>query len=73
MLAMTAANDKPHLVLILHHDDPEREFAYDRTAPGWGRLDKLWDEANERHWQIVSMKNDFRLVFPPQIGANESK
>jgi phosphoserine phosphatase len=73
MLAMTAANDKPHLVLILHHDDPEREFAYDRTAPNWGRLDKLWDEANERHWQIVSMKNDFRLVFPPQMKANESR
>jgi phosphoserine phosphatase len=73
MLAMTAANDKPHLVLILHHDDPEREFAYDRTAPSSGRLDKLWDEANEHHWQIVSMKNDFRLVFSPQMKTNESK
>jgi phosphoserine phosphatase len=73
MLAMTAANDKPHLVLILHHDDPEREFAYDRTASSSGRLDKLWDEANERHWQIVSMKNDFRLIFPPQMKANEIK
>ena len=73
MLAMTAANDKPHLVLILHHDDPDREFAYDRTAPSWGRLDKLWDEANQHHWQIVSMKNDFRLVFPPQERAIESK
>jgi phosphoserine phosphatase len=73
MLAMTAASDKPHLVLILHHDDPEREFAYDRTAPNWGRLDKLWDEANERHWQIVSMRNDFRLVFRPQMKADESR
>ncbi|WP_051334795.1 HAD family hydrolase [Bradyrhizobium sp. Ai1a-2] len=73
MLAMTAANDKPHLVLILHHDDAEREFAYDRAGPSWGRLDKLWDEANERHWQIVSMKNDFRLIFPPLTKANESK
>jgi phosphoglycolate phosphatase-like HAD superfamily hydrolase len=73
MLAMTAATDKPHLVLVLHHDDPDREFAYDRTAPSWGRLDKLWDEANEHHWQIVSMKKDFGLVFAPQMKANVNK
>jgi phosphoglycolate phosphatase-like HAD superfamily hydrolase len=73
MLAMTAATDKPHLVLVLHHDDPDREFAYDRTAPSWGRLDKLWDEANEHHWQIVSMKKDFGLVFAPQMKTNANK
>lgn len=47
MLAMTAANDKPHL-------------AYTMTIASGN---SLWDEANERHWQIVSMMNDFRLVF----------
>jgi phosphoglycolate phosphatase-like HAD superfamily hydrolase len=65
MLAMTAAGKSPHLVLVLHHDDPQREFAYDREASNWARLDKLWDEASERHWQIVSMKDDFKLMFPP--------
>jgi hypothetical protein len=28
-----------------------------------GRLDKAWDEAIRRRWQVVSMKQDFKTVF----------
>jgi phosphoserine phosphatase len=63
MLAMSASNTKPHLELVLHHDDAAREFAYDRHAQPWAKLDKLLDEAKDRHWLIVSMKNDFKAVF----------
>ena len=49
-------------MLLLHHDDAEREYAYDRNSKV-GRLDKAWDEAIKRGWQVVSMKRDFKTVF----------
>jgi hypothetical protein len=50
-------------MLLLHHDDADREYAYDRRSPV-GRLDKAWDEAVRRKWVVVSMKKDFKKVFP---------
>jgi hypothetical protein len=62
MLQYTADGSGPRLMLLLHHDDREREYAYDRTSKV-GRLDKAWDEATMRGWQVVSMKRDFKTVF----------
>ena len=45
----------PHMVLILDHDDPAREFEYHK--PG------LLAAAKKRGWLVVSMKNDFRILF----------
>jgi hypothetical protein len=50
-------------MLLLHHDDEEREWAYDRQSR-IGRLDKAWDEAKQRGWTIVSMRDDFKQVYP---------
>ena len=49
--------------LIVHHDDAEREYAYDRDSHV-GRLDKALDAAPAAGWTVVSMKNDWRTVFP---------
>jgi phosphoglycolate phosphatase-like HAD superfamily hydrolase len=49
--------------LIVHHDDAEREYAYDRDSHV-GRLDKALDAASAAGWTVVSMKNDWREVFP---------
>jgi phosphoserine phosphatase len=43
--------------LLLHHDDAEREFAYDEGA------ETALAEAKDRGWTIVSMKEDFGKVF----------
>lgn len=64
MLEYTTAGAGPRMGLLLHHDDAEREFAYDRESM-IGRLDKGLDDASAMHWHIVSMKNDFAEVFPP--------
>jgi hypothetical protein len=64
MLQWTTAGGGLRLALIVHHDDAEREWAYDRTSPV-GKLDKAWDEAVARGWTFVSMKNDWKTVFPP--------
>jgi phosphoserine phosphatase len=63
MLEWTAAQVGPNLELLVHHDDAAREWAYDRGSK-IGTLDKAWDEAIARHWIVVSMKGDWRQVFP---------
>jgi hypothetical protein len=64
MLEWTTAGTGPRLGLLLHHDDGEREFAYDRKSHV-GRLDRGLDEASRRGWQVVSMRSDWRTVYPP--------
>jgi phosphoglycolate phosphatase-like HAD superfamily hydrolase len=50
--------------LIVHHDDAEREYAYDRDSHV-GRLDQALEAAPAAGWTVVSMRNDWRAVFPP--------
>ncbi|MBT8462884.1 MAG: haloacid dehalogenase-like hydrolase, partial [Gemmatimonadetes bacterium] len=63
MLQYTAPGDRTAFGLIVHHDDDEREVAYDRDSHV-GRLDVALTEAPERGWVVVSMKNDWSKVFP---------
>ena len=63
MLQWTTAGPGAHFALIVHHDDAAREWAYDRTSP-IGKLDQAWDAAAGNGWTVVSMKNDWKRVFP---------
>jgi len=63
MLQWTAAGDGKRLMLYVHHTDAEREWAYDRESH-IGRLDKGLDEATEKGWVIVDMKNDWKKIYP---------
>lgn len=63
MLQYTAARSGPSLVVLIHHDDAQREYAYDRGS-SVGKLDKALDEARQRNWTIVSMKADWASIFP---------
>lgn len=67
MLQYTAAQPGPHLALIVHHDDAAREFAYDRQSKV-GKLDRAWDEALAKGWIVVSMKDDWTVVYPSGAG-----
>jgi hypothetical protein len=64
MLQWTTAGSGVRFALLVHHDDAEREFAYDRKSH-IGTLDKAWDEANAKAWTVVSMKDDWNAIFPP--------
>jgi phosphoserine phosphatase len=64
MLQFTTMEPGRRLGLIVHHDDAEREYAYDRDSH-FGRLDKAMDMAGENGWLLVSMKKDWKRVFPP--------
>ena len=63
MLRYATSGGGPSLGILLHHDDAEREWAYDRESHV-GRLDEGLDVAASSGWVIVSMKNDFARVFP---------
>ncbi len=63
MLQYAAGGDGAKLMFLVHHDDAEREYAYDRESR-IGRLDKGLDEAERWGITIVSMKDDWRTIFP---------
>jgi len=63
MLEWTAAGSGARFMGLVHHTDAEREWAYDRKSYV-GRLDKALDEANSRGWTVVSMKTDWKRIFP---------
>lgn len=51
MLQYVHAGSGARLGLYLHHDDAEREYAYDRQT-SFGRLDKGLDEAAAKGWPL---------------------
>jgi phosphoserine phosphatase len=63
MLQWTAAGSGPRFCLYVHHTDAIREYAYDRQSK-IGTLDKGLDEANARGWTVVSMKDDWKQIYP---------
>jgi len=62
MLEYTTNAPGPRLGLLVHHDDGEREYAYDRKS-SIGRLERGLDEAAQRGWVVVSTKDDWRTVY----------
>lgn len=63
MMRYAKSGDGARLALLLHHDDAEREFAYDRdfrVSP----LAEALDKAGEYGITVVSMKQDWKTVFP---------
>jgi hypothetical protein len=66
MLQWTAASGGSRYCLYVHHDDAEREYAYDRKD-ALAKLDKGWDEAVAKGWTVVSMKDDWKTIFPPAV------
>jgi hypothetical protein len=62
MLRYTKTGEGPRLALLLHHDDSEREFAYDREF-SLSLLNEALDKAAEYGFTMVSMKSDWKEIF----------
>lgn len=63
MLQYTSGGSGTRFCLYVHHDDSTREYAYDRTDH-LARLDKGLDEAAAKGWTVVSMKDDWKVIYP---------
>jgi len=63
MLEWTTAGEGARLGAFVHHDDAEREFAYDRKSH-FGTLSRGLDEAPKHGWLVVSMEGDWNRIFP---------
>ena len=69
MLEWTTAGAGKRLGMLVLHDDALREYAY---GPARGQPDTkvgtfsqaLADEAAKRGWVVISMKNDWKTIFP---------
>jgi phosphoserine phosphatase len=69
MLEWTGAGSGARLMMLVFHDDAAREYAYG-PANGlpdtkFGRFPQsLMDEANKKGWVVISMKSDWKTIFP---------
>lgn len=63
MMQWAASNEYKSFMLYVRHTDADREWAYDRDSH-IGRLDKGLDEAKEKGWTVIDMKNDWKVIYP---------
>jgi len=64
MLQWTQSGNGRRLMLLVHHDDARREYAYDADTKVGTFSDSLMADATKQGWLVVSMKRDWRRVFP---------
>jgi len=65
MLEYTGVGDGARLMMLVHHDDAKREYAYGAESKIGTFSDALMAEANKKGWIVVSMKGDWKTIFPP--------
>jgi phosphoglycolate phosphatase-like HAD superfamily hydrolase len=69
MLEWTQAGDGARLMMLVLHDDAKREYAYGPAAglpnTSVGTFSEaLLTEATKNAWVVISMKNDWKRIFP---------
>ncbi len=63
MLEWVTSGPGRRLGVIIHHNDADREYAYDRDSH-IGQLSRGLDEGPSRGWVILSMKDDWKTIYP---------
>jgi hypothetical protein len=63
MLQWATMTEGVRLGMLVHHDDADREYAYDRKSV-IGRLAKGLDDARKYGWIVISMQRDWKTIFP---------
>ena len=58
MLRFSQGSSYPSLQLLVNHDDKDREFYYQEKD------NKSLDWAKQYNWHVISMKNDWKIIFP---------
>jgi hypothetical protein len=63
MLEYTQAGDGARLMVLVHHDDAEREYAYGPDSKVGTFSNALMDEAKSKGWIVISLKKDWKRIF----------
>ncbi len=63
MAQWAVAGGGPRFVMLVHHTDAAREWAYDRDSRV-GRLDRALDAAAAEGWTVVDMARDWGRIWP---------
>jgi hypothetical protein len=63
MLEWTQAGNGARLMMLVHHDDAEREYAYGPKSKIGTFSDALMAEAKNNGWTVISMKNDWKRIL----------
>jgi phosphoglycolate phosphatase-like HAD superfamily hydrolase len=63
MLEWTQAGDGARLMMLVHHDDATREFAYGAESKIGTFSDALMAAAKKNNWAVISMKDDWNTIF----------
>jgi hypothetical protein len=63
MLEWTQTGQRGRLMMLVHHDDAEREYAYGANSKIGTFSAELKAEADKRGWTVISMKNDWKRIF----------
>jgi phosphoglycolate phosphatase-like HAD superfamily hydrolase len=63
MLEWSQSTKGKSFQLLVHHDDPVREYKYDIDSKIGTFSQTLMKEAYKKGWVIVSMKNDWKKIF----------
>lgn len=64
MLEYASSLPGPSLGVLVDHDDPDREFAYEGAASTF-ETERTGREMADRHgWLVVSMQRDWAQIFP---------
>ncbi len=71
MLEWTQSRPGKTLLLLVHHDDAQREYAYDSHSNVGTFTQALFAEAKKNNWYIISMKNDWKVIFPYELGQKK--
>jgi len=66
MLEWTRAGDGTRLMMLVHHDDAVREFAYGAESKIGTFSDALMAETKHEGWTVISMKDDWKTIFAPE-------
>lgn len=66
MLEWSQSSKGKNFQLLVHHDDPVREYKYDTDSKVGTFSHALMEEAQQKGWIIVSMKNDWKVIFRPE-------
>jgi phosphoglycolate phosphatase-like HAD superfamily hydrolase len=65
MLEWTQGGGGLRLMMLVHHDDAAREWAYGPKSKIGTFSDSLMDEAVKQGWTVISMQNDWKTIFAP--------